>query len=112
MPVFLSSVLCPLSLFFAAETRAMASLGARARLDEGRNWCRPLPAGEVRIGRVAANSDWVVDWDSKLSGLSGYHAVLQWRDGRLFVRRRTTPSKTQNAIFYKGQPADEFDIGP
>ena len=49
-------------------------------------WRYTLPVGRsVRLGRLAAEADWVVPEDNMISG---YHAALLWDGTNLLVRRR------------------------
>ena len=70
------------------------------------HWRKTLPADTVTIGRDSARSAWAADWDRQVSGL---HAEVSWRDGRLFIKRLTSG---RNPIFYLGedQQFDEFSI--
>ncbi|HLW67247.1 MAG TPA: adenylate/guanylate cyclase domain-containing protein [Gemmataceae bacterium] len=88
----------------------MAHLEARYNSDPSRNWCRPLPDKQITIGKLTKNADWVVDWDPKVSGNSGYHVLVEWRDDKLFVKRRLLPEPTRNPVFYGGQPIDTFEL--
>jgi adenylate cyclase len=89
----------------------MPQLEARSTQDGNRNWCRPLPPKPVTIGRLTKTADWVVDWDSKVSGDSGCHATVTWQNNKLFVQRRMTPQPARNPIFFGGQPVNECQVG-
>jgi adenylate cyclase len=69
-------------------------------------WRKTLPAGPVSLGRDPARSTWAAPWDKQVSGL---HAELTWRDGRLFIKRLNSG---RNPIYYQGQDQhfDEFSI--
>jgi adenylate cyclase len=69
-------------------------------------WRKTLPAGVVTLGRDPARSAWAAEWDRQVSGL---HAELCWRDGRLFVKRLTSG---RNPLYYLGadQGFDEFSL--
>lgn len=67
-------------------------------------WRRALPAEEgagqaVTLGRNA-KSDWAAGWDKQISGL---HATLTWKDGKLVVAPRPG---TPNKIFFRGNPME------
>jgi adenylate cyclase len=70
-------------------------------------WRKTLPAGTVTLGRDPTRSAWPTDWDRQVSGL---HAELRWRDGRLFVKRLASG---RNPIYHLGQDQhfNEFSIG-
>jgi adenylate cyclase len=71
-------------------------------------WKRALPEAPVTLGRVADLSDWPVPWDQKISRR---HALLHWRDGRLYVRRERDG---RNPIYFRGTDTEfkEFAVGP
>ncbi len=77
-------------------------------LGAGQTRAWTIPDRPVTLGR-SSESEWQVPWDNKVSGV---HATLAWRDGRLLVRRRLLPRKTTNPIFYKGTEQDEFAAAP
>ena len=55
-------------------------------------WRYTLPVGRsIRLGRVAAESDWVVPEDSMISG---FHAAILWDGTTLHVRRRDKQDPT------------------
>lgn len=69
-------------------------------------WRRRLPAeGAIRLGR-APKSGWAVPWDLRISR---EHADLVPEGEALRVRRLAT---ARNAIYLRGEPMDEFIIGP
>jgi adenylate cyclase len=82
----------------------MPDLVARGN-DPNQQWRRSLPDTPVTLGRSAARSDWSVPWDPLISKL---HATLTWRDGRLVIRKAP---EAKNAIFFFGEPRDDFTIG-
>src|SRR5262245_6168029 len=74
---------------------------------EREQWRRPLPEGRpVTLGRRPDRSEFTVPWDRQVSGL---HAELEWKGGRLAVRR--LPSG-KNQVFHRGEPRDRFELGP
>jgi adenylate cyclase len=83
----------------------MPSLSAHGN-DPTHFWCRILPAEALTLGRSATLSTWSVPWDRMISKR---HAILLWRDGRLWIQRDPT---AKNAIYVNGQPRDEFSLGP
>jgi len=88
----------------------MAELEARFEKDENKCWRRPLPEGvEVKLGRAPGPDGLGADWDGFISGV---HATLLWKGGKLLVRRRLLPKPTLNPIYYKAVEADEFSLGP
>ncbi|MBV9123937.1 MAG: adenylate/guanylate cyclase domain-containing protein [Planctomycetes bacterium] len=68
-------------------------------------WRRTLPSEPVTLGRSLAKSTWDAGWDRQISGL---HATLTWKDGRLSVRKE--PTAVQK-IYYRNKPLDEFSLG-
>src|SRR5580704_976188 len=70
-------------------------------------WRKTLPAGTVTLGRDPARCTWSAEWDRQVSGL---HAELTWRSGRLLVKRLTNG---RNPIYHHGedQGFSEFAIG-
>jgi serine/threonine protein kinase len=69
-------------------------------------WRRRLPAeGVVRLGR-APQLGWAVPWDLRISR---EHADLTVEGEVLRVRRLAT---ARNSIYVRGQPVDEFVLGP
>jgi adenylate cyclase len=71
----------------------------------GDGWRRPLPEGEpVVLGRDAGG--WGAPWEPFLSGR---HAEVVWRGGRLEVRR--LPG-ARNPVFAGGREADRFELLP
>ena len=88
----------------------MAELEARFEKDESKSWRRPLSEGvEVKLGRAPGPDGLAADWDGFISGV---HATLLWKGGKLLVRRRTLPKPTLNPIYYKAVEADEFSLSP
>ncbi len=88
----------------------MAELEARFEKDESKGWRHPLPEGvEVKLGRAPGPDGLGADWDGFISGV---HAILLWKGGKLLVRRRTLPKPTLNPIYYKAVEADEFSLSP
>lgn len=83
----------------------MAELVARAG-DGSERWRRTLPEGAVTLGRRAERSAWGAPWDPEISGR---HARLTWRDGRLTVVRDPA---ARNPIFYRGRAVDVCTLGP
>ncbi len=69
------------------------------------HWEKVIPHRPVTLGRLATESEWVVDWDVQISRK---HATLEWRENRLLVRREPT---ARNPISYQDQLADEFTVG-
>jgi adenylate cyclase len=69
------------------------------------HWEKVIPHRPVTLGRLASESEWVVEWDVQISRK---HATLEWRENRLLVRREPT---ARNPISYKDQLADEFTVG-
>ena len=68
---------------------------------------RPLPVGEAFVlGRHPGEGGWQTEWDNFISR---QHATVKWDGGVLHVNRRPTAG---NPIFFKGAPADEFDVHP
>ena len=67
------------------------------------HWRRTLPERPIRLGRTS-KSDWEVPWDKQISGL---HATLQWKDGKLIVRKE--PS-ARNQVFLHGEASEEFRL--
>ena len=68
-------------------------------------WEKGIPHRPVTLGRLASESEWVVEWDVQISRR---HAILEWQGGKLLVRKDL---KARNPIFYKGQESDEFQVG-
>jgi adenylate cyclase len=91
----------------------MPELEARYRPDPSKFWRKTLPAEEVKLGRRPGERvgevRWAVEWDDFISGL---HASLQWRNGKLLVRRRMVPEPTRNPLFFKEQECNEFVVAP
>lgn len=81
----------------------MPELVARGILS-GQMWQNDLPEGIVVIGRDEANGVWATPWDSQISRR---HAELEWKNGRLHVRRIAA---SKNQVFVQGLPTDEFSI--
>ena len=72
--------------------------------DPTHTWRRALPPGPVTLGRNT-KSAWQVEWDKEISGL---HATLTWKDGKLTVAPRPG---TTNKVFYRGNPLEaEFAV--
>jgi adenylate cyclase len=69
------------------------------------HWEKVIPHRPVTLGRLASESEWVVDWDVQISRK---HATLEWRENKLLVRKEAT---ARNAIFYRDGHADEFTVG-
>src|SRR5262249_29700413 len=82
----------------------MFELVARSK-DLQHQWRRTLPPQAVTLGRGAAECNWDVPWDVKISGL---HATLTLQDNGLRVRRRLKPRPTTNPILFQGRQSDEF----
>jgi adenylate cyclase len=91
----------------------MADLEARYRPDPSKFWRRPLPPDEVKLGRRPGDRTgehrWSVEWDDFISGL---HATLVWKGGKLQVKRRMQPEPTRNPIFYRDRELNEFTVSP
>ena len=69
-------------------------------------WHRRLPSQEViRLGRAPQNG-WAVPWDMRISR---EHADLVLEGEALRVRRLIS---ARNAIYFHGEPAEEFTVGP
>ncbi len=69
-------------------------------------WRRRLPSQAViRLGRAPQNG-WAVPWDMRISR---EHADLVLEGGTLRVRRLVS---ARNAIYFHGEPAEEFTVGP
>nr|MCU0980420.1 serine/threonine protein kinase [Pirellulaceae bacterium] len=69
-------------------------------------WRRRLPSQVViRLGRAPQNG-WAVPWDMRISR---EHADLVLEGGALRVRRLLS---ARNAIYFHGEPAEEFTVGP
>lgn len=69
-------------------------------------WRRRLPSQEViRLGRAPKNG-WAVPWDIRISR---EHADLVLEGGALRVRRLVS---ARNAIYFRGEPVEEFTVGP
>lgn len=85
----------------------MPELRAEGQDKEGRvkGWRYQLTTLPVKLGRRPQASDWPCDWDQRISG---FHATVQWIEGRLRVTR--TPGSL-NPIYCRGQAMDTFDIG-
>ena len=87
----------------------MAELEAIEK-DDSKGWRRHLPEGaEVKLGRTPGPDGLAADWDGFISGV---HATLLWKGGKLLVRRRLLPRPTLNPIYYKAVEADEFSLAP
>ena len=69
------------------------------------HWEKGIPRRPVTLGRLASESEWVVDWDGEISRK---HATLEWRENKLLVRKEPN---ARNPISYKDQQADEFTVG-
>ena len=67
--------------------------------EPGQAWRRTLPAEAVTLGRNT-KSAWTAEWDKQISG---FHATLAWKDGKLFVVPRPG---TMNKIFFRGNPME------
>src|SRR5436190_280160 len=80
----------------------MADLIAQAA-EGDHGWRRVLPVEPVTLGRTEKSS-WQADWDSSISGL---HAVLEWKEGQLSVRKHAA---AKNQIFFRGKPTEEFAL--
>lgn len=81
----------------------MPELVARG-IQSSQMWQNELPDGTVVIGRDEANGAWATPWDAQISRR---HAEVQWKDGKLHVRR--LPS-AKNQVFVRGVPTDEFTV--
>src|ERR1700686_3838129 len=69
-------------------------------------WRLPLPSRPVKLGRREDKSDWAAGWDKQISGL---HALLTWKDGKLLVERLPDG---KNPIFFQGAAQDQFTVVP
>ncbi len=67
--------------------------------EPSQTWRHAFPAGTVTLGRTA-KSAWPAAWDNQISGL---HATLTWKDGKLLVVPRPG---TTNKVFFRGQPME------
>src|SRR4051794_38688498 len=60
-------------------------------------WVKAVPSSKpVTLGRRAGMSDFVVNWDPRISR---WHATLEWKNGSLFVRRNPD---AVNPILFNG----------
>ncbi len=77
-------------------------------VDASQSWKRAIPESPVTLGRLPELSDWSVGWDLKVSRR---HALLHWRDGRLFVRR---DRDGRNPVYFRGTDTEfkEFPVAP
>jgi adenylate cyclase len=77
-------------------------------VDASKSWKRAIPESPVTLGRLAELSDWAVGWDLKVSRR---HALMHWRDGRLYVRR---DRDGRNPIYFRGTDTEfrEFAVAP
>ncbi len=82
----------------------MPNLTATGKAPQNR-WEKGIPNRPVTLGRLASESEWVVDWDVQISRR---HATLEWQGGKLLVRKEPN---ARNPISYKGQDTDEFTVG-
>ena len=91
----------------------MATLEASHKTDKTKFWSYYLPVGEeIRLGRLAVNAKWLVDWDTQIAGSSGYQATLLWRDNCLRVRRRMKPTMALNPVWFNGAENNDFEARP
>ena len=74
--------------------------------DPLKRWRRTLQEGSVTLGRKGELSTWEVPWDRQISGL---HATLTWKDGKLEVRKEP---RAINRIYFHGNPSDQFTLTP
>jgi adenylate cyclase len=72
--------------------------------DPLKRWRRTLYEGTLTLGRKGELSTWEVPWDRQISGL---HATLTWKDGKLEVRKEP---RAINRIYFRGNPSDEFTL--
>jgi adenylate cyclase len=72
--------------------------------DPLKRWRRTLSEGTLTLGRKGELSTWDVPWDRQISGL---HATLTWKDGKLEVRKEP---RAINRIYFRGNPLDEFTL--
>lgn len=106
----------------------MVELVAQSLQDSSKRWGKPLPPGQVILGKHPDYCQLVVDWDVQVSRI---HASLEWKDGRLWVQRISTknppfkvdklPYRATNPIFYRDEdqrftrfslaPGESFVIG-
>ncbi len=76
--------------------------------ESSHSWKRVIPPSPVTLGRIPELSDWSVGWDQKVSRR---HALLHWREGRLYVRRER---EGRNPIYFRGNDTEyrEFAVAP
>lgn len=99
----------------AAGSGSMPGVSS-ARSGEPRQfgWRYPLTSGKaVRLGRVAAESDWVVEDPM----VSSYHAILEWDGSKLRVRERPVqppqyPREPANPIWFNQEKKKDCVVGP
>ena len=84
----------------------MAKLIAQSTANPDDRWEHWLPSQPVTLGRIEGRCLWAAPWDNQISGL---HAEVTWRDGKLVVRHLP---EGRNKIFFRGQEAREFTVTP
>jgi len=71
-------------------------------------WLDEKPERKQWLADAGEYAEWVTDWDREISR---FHIRIKWQNGKLHVRRRTSPpypEGTQNPTYYRNQPSDDF----
>jgi class 3 adenylate cyclase len=97
-----------------AGSGSMPGVAAKSGEPRQFGWRYPLPTGKViRLGRVAGESDWVVEDPM----VSSYHANLEWDGQKLKVKERAVappqyPREPANPIWFNQEKKKECLVGP